>query len=146
LINFSTLKRIATKGIIGLFILFILYLIIPLPSPLFSTDYNQIITDENGEYLRIFLNSNEQWCFPPSEKEKISEKFMTAIINFEDKYFKWHWGVNPISLMRVIYQNISERRIVSGASTITMQVARLIKQKPRTFLNKVLEIFLAIKN
>lgn len=139
------LKKLFKKGIISLVILFTLYLIIPLPSPLFSTDYNQIVTDEKGDYLRIFLNSNEQWIFPPSETEKIPDKLKIAVVNFEDKYFKWHWGINPVSLIRAIYQNIYEQRIVSGASTITMQVARLIKHQPRTYLNKILEIFLAIK-
>lgn len=143
--NFSKFMKVLKKGIIGIIILSLIYLVIPLNSPLFKYEYSKIITDDQGEYLRIFLNSNEQWCFPPSEKEKIPDKLKIAVINFEDSYFEWHWGVNPISLLRAAYQNLTKGKIVSGASTITMQVARLIRQKPRTITNKILEIFLAIK-
>ena len=143
--NRKNIKVTFKKGIIGLLILFILYLIIPLPSPLFKTDYSRVVTDENGEYLRVFLNSNEQWIFPPSETDRIPEKLKIAVINYEDSYFKWHWGFNPVSIVRAAYQNISEGKIVSGASTITMQVARLMNPKPRTIINKILEILLAVK-
>ncbi len=138
-------NKILKKVIISLLVIFAVYIIIPLPSPLFKDDYSQVVTDENGNILRVFLNADEQWCLPPSGKENIPEKLKVAVINYEDSYFKWHWGVNPVSLFRAAYQDLTEGKIVSGASTITMQVARLMKPKPRTVINKLLEILLAVK-
>lgn len=123
----------------------IIYGIIPYSSPLFNTDYSQIITDENGEYLRVFLNDSDQWCLPPTNEIEIPEKLKKAIITFEDKFFYWHLGVNPLSIVSALYKNLSEQKIISGASTITMQVARLRSKNPRTFINKFIEILSAIK-
>jgi len=129
-------------GIIGIFII---YLIIPLPKPLFNKDYSLVIKDEEGKTLRVFLNDQEQWCLPPEDTIKIPDKLLEAVLTFEDQYFYWHPGVNPISVFRAFYQNISNNRIVSGASTITMQVARLRSGNKRTYSKKIIEIFQAIK-
>lgn len=129
-------------GIIGVFLL---YLLIPLPNPLFNADYSLVVKDENGKDLRIFLNQKEQWCLPPEDSIVIPIKLEQSVITYEDRYFKWHPGVNPVSITRALYQNISEKRIVSGASTITMQVARLRKKQKRTYSQKIIEMFLAVK-
>jgi len=118
---------------------------IPLPDPLFEDDYSFVVLDENDEILRAFLNKNEQWCFSPDENYKIPDKLETCVLHYEDKYFYYHLGLNPVSLVRASFQNFSSEKIVSGASTITMQLARLIKPKRRTHLNKLLEIFQAVK-
>lgn len=139
------LNKYYKKGIAGIIGLFIIYLAIPLPSPLFEEDYSLIVNDKDGNHLRIFLNNKEQWAFPPSEKFDVPEKLKKAVLCFEDNYFYYHPGFNPVSIARAAYQNISEGKIVSGASTITMQVARLLKNNPRTFFNKLKEIFCAFK-
>jgi len=131
--------------VIGILLIFIAYLIYPLPNPLFTDDYSQIIKDRKGETLRIFLNQNDQWCFPAESNKKAPERLKTAVIQYEDAYFYWHLGVNPVSVARAAYQNIKNRRIVSGASTLTMQLARLMQPKKRSFKNKIQEMFLAIK-
>lgn len=124
---------------------FCIYLLYPLHENIFVDDYSQIIKDENGEILRIFLNSNDQWCFPSPDNQDIPEKLKTSVIYYEDEYFRWHLGVNPISVGRAAIQNVKNNRIVSGASTITMQLARLMQPKERSFTNKIAEIFLAVK-
>jgi len=125
--------------------LLIFYLLIPLPSPLFPTDYSTVILDQNGKILRVFLTQNEQWCLPPDKNRKIPEKLEKAVLASEDRYFYYHPGVNPIAVVRALYQNISSGRTVSGASTITMQVARLMAPKERSYGNKLLEILQAFK-
>jgi len=125
--------------------LILFYFLIPLSEPLFEDDYSTVILDQNDQILRVFLNENEQWCFPPDEQLEIPQKLKTAVMNYEDKYFEWHPGINPVSLARAFYQNITEGEIISGASTITMQVARIINPKPRSYLNKMLEMLQSLK-
>lgn len=131
--------------LIFLFFLTILYFSIPLPNPLFPPDYSTVVLDEEGKILRVFLNSNQQWCLPPSPNLIVPQKLKKAVLCFEDNHFYHHPGVNPFSLLRALYQNISSGDIISGASTITMQVARLMKPKKRTYFNKIMEILQAVK-
>jgi penicillin-binding protein 1C len=140
------LKILHKKTILFFLAAFIFsYILIPLPSPLFFPGYSTVILDEDGKILRIFLNRDEQWCLPPDEDLNVPEKLKQAVLTYEDRYFYYHPGVNPAAMGRALFQNISEGRIVSGASTITMQVARLIKPKRRTYWNKLLEVLQALK-
>jgi len=123
--------------------MFLVYILIPIPDPLIKQNYSTVFLDQNGDILRVFLNSEEQWCFPPIKK--FSGKLKTSVIEYEDRFFNLHPGVNPIAILRALVQNISHGEVVSGASTITMQVARLIQPKKRTYLNKLLEVLQAIK-
>ena len=139
-------RRTSIRIVSVLFLLLTLsYLLIPLPSPLFKKDYSTEVLDKDGTILRLFLNQHEQWCFPPDPSTPIPEKLKQTVLFFEDKYFPYHPGVNPVSLARTIFQNITSGHIVSGASTITMQTARLMQPKSRTFTHKVLEILQAFK-
>ena len=115
-----------------------------LPAPLFPDDYSTVVVDETGEQLRVFLNSQEQWIFPPQDKE-LPAKLITAVTQFEDKRFYKHWGVDPLAVGRALVQDLRAGKIVSGASTITMQVARLAKEKDRTVVNKLIEMIQALR-
>ncbi len=119
-------------------------LAIPLPSPLFQSEYSTLILDEEGEILRVFLNPEQQWLLPPAGHPP-PEKLERAVLQFEDRYFYYHPGVNPVALARALWQNLTHGKVVSGASTLTMQVARLMQPKPRTVLNKLLEMAQAVK-
>lgn len=143
--QFLNVKNILKKGIIALGIIFLFYMVIPLPSPLFPDDYSLVVKDCRGENLRVFLNKDEQWCFPQEDSSHIPEKLKKAITCYEDKYFYFHLGINPVSIVRAAYQNISNDKIVSGASTITMQLARMLNNGKRTYLNKIYEMLLAQK-
>ncbi len=114
-----------------------------IPKPLFPQDYSKLVLDANGEILRVFLNKNEQWILPEDGSE-IPFTLRTAVIQFEDKRFEKHWGIDFLALGRAIYQNITRGSRISGASTLTMQVARLMQPKPRTIKNKIIEMFQAI--
>ena len=131
-------------SILLLFLIFV-YIMIPLPSPLFQDDHSTVFLDEEGNILRAFLNSNQQWHFPTEKGIKIPEKLKKAVIHFEDQYFHEHPGFNPLSIARALFQNLSSGRTKSGASTLSMQVIRLAYKKKRTLWNKFIEILQATK-
>ncbi|HHY10687.1 MAG TPA: penicillin-binding protein 1C [Firmicutes bacterium] len=115
-----------------------------IPSPLFGYDYSRVVLAEDGSILRVFLNTNEQWLLPDDESE-IPPKLKAAVICFEDKRFEKHRGIDFFAVARALYQNIKGRGRISGASTITMQVARLMEPKPRTIFNKLQEMGQALR-
>jgi len=135
---------ILRSGIIAA-LLTCVYLMIPLANPVFKDDYSTAVLDENGELLRVFLNSEEQWCFPDDPSLKRSAKLETAVLEYEDVHFYRHPGVNPLRVMMAIWQNTTSDRIVSGASTISMQVARMSGRRPRTYTSKLIEVLVALK-
>lgn len=128
------------KWLILLSILFICALF-PVRKPVMSNDYSRVILDTKDRILRVFLNKDQQYCFPPDLSDSIPHKLEKAVLSFEDRFFYYHPGINPWSLIRATYLNIVNQRIVSGGSTITMQVARIRKQRSRNIWSKVLEIF-----
>lgn len=128
---------------IPLCIIAIIGYILILPSPLFDVPYSTVVTDRRGELLGARIADDQQWRFPTSDS--IPEKYKTCLIEFEDKHFRYHWGINPLSILRAVKQNISKRKIVSGASTITMQTIRLSRKESRTFGEKFIEMLLATR-
>ena len=112
--------------------------------PLFRDPTSTVVITEKGELLSARIADDGQWRFP--ESDSVPKKFQIAIKYFEDEYFDYHLGVNPISFVRAIKQNISEGRIVSGASTLTMQTIRLSRKgQSRTFFEKFIEMILSIR-
>ncbi|MDU1891176.1 MAG: penicillin-binding protein 1C [Dysgonomonas sp.] len=129
-------------GIPVTLILLVLF-IFCLPSPLFEVPYSTVVSDRHGELLGARIADDEQWRFPVSDS--IPEKYKICLIEFEDRYFNYHWGVNPLAIARALKQNISNDRTVSGASTISMQTIRLSRKESRTIGEKVLEMILATR-
>ena len=84
-----------------------------------------------------------QWRF--SSCDTVPDKLKECLIEFEDNYFYYHWGVNPFAIARAAWQNIKAQRVVSGGSTLTMQTVRLSRNKPRTFVEKIIEIIWATR-
>ncbi|MDZ7648984.1 MAG: transglycosylase domain-containing protein [Cytophagales bacterium] len=115
-----------------------------LPSRIFENSYSTVLEDREGKLLGATIANDGQWRFP--EGNPIPEKFKAAIILFEDKRFYHHLGVDIRSLARATQQNLKAGRIISGGSTLTMQVIRLArKDKSRTFFEKIIEIVLATR-
>ncbi|MDR1764422.1 MAG: penicillin-binding protein 1C [Dysgonamonadaceae bacterium] len=114
-----------------------------LPKNLFDKPCATVVYDRNGELLGARIADDGQWRFPP--RDTVSEKFQICLTRFEDRYFRYHWGVNPMAVGRALLQNIREKRTVSGGSTITMQVIRLSRNKKRTISEKVIEAVLATR-
>lgn len=126
-----------------LFILLIIYWLW-LPKQLFDSSCSTVLIDETNQLIAAQIAQDGQWRFPQSDSIPI--KFIKCITTFEDEYFYKHPGFNPISILKSIKRNASSNKIKSGGSTITMQVARMMRHnKKRTYLQKIIEIFLAIR-
>lgn len=126
----------------SLLILFILFWF-SVPRHLFKSSTSYIIDDERGQLLGAAIAPDGQWRFPYDTV--VPEKFKQCIITFEDKRFESHHGVDFMAFARAIKQNIHSGHVTSGGSTITMQVIRLATRHKRTFLNKLLEMVMAIR-
>jgi len=114
------------------------------PVPEFKVPCSTIVEARDGTLIGARIADDGQWRFPGSGE--IPEKFEKAILTFEDRYFYYHPGVNPISILRALFSNMRAHAIVSGGSTITMQVARLSRgNKPRTYPEKIVEMAGALK-
>lgn len=113
----------------------------------FATLHRQpatVVTDHEGVPLRIFLPPDEQFRIPVTLSE-VAPVFLKTLIASEDRWFHSHPGVNPFAIGRALWANLRHSRIVSGASTITMQIARLAEPKPRTLWAKGQELFRALQ-
>lgn len=121
----------------------ILYLL-SLPRPLFDAPTCMVLEDRNGDLLGARIAADGQWRFPAPDS--LPARFIQALLTFEDHRFYRHLGVDPISLGRAFVQNIREGHIVSGGSTITMQVIRMARNNPpRTWGQKLVEMILATR-
>lgn len=113
-----------------------------LPNQLFKDPLCMVLEDSQGNLLGARIASDGQWRFPTTEN--VPEKYAKALIEFEDKRFKYHWGIDPISFTRALFQNIKNQRVVSGGSTLTMQVIRMSRKgQGRTIIEKMIEAVLA---
>jgi penicillin-binding protein 1C len=103
-----------------------------------------VVEARDGSLIGARIADDGQWRFPAAEN--IPDKFEKAILTFEDRHFYRHPGVNPVSIFRAIVSNARAGKIVSGGSTITMQVSRISRGgKPRTYREKLIEILSAVK-
>lgn len=124
---------------------FLTFLLLDFSFPLPPTKpYSTTIHDRNGKLLSAYLSSDDKWRME-AIPEDISQDLITAIIAKEDKYFYYHPGVNPFALFRALWSNVTSGKRVSGASTITMQVARMLEPKSRTVGSKIKEMFRALQ-
>lgn len=115
-----------------------------LPRPLFPSPTCMVLEDSEANLLGARIAADGQWRFP--HNDSIPEKFATAIIEFEDRRFYQHPGIDPVGIGRAIQQNFANRRIVSGGSTISMQVMRLARPgKPRSLFQKIQEAIMATR-
>ncbi|MBL7855582.1 MAG: penicillin-binding protein 1C [Cyclobacteriaceae bacterium] len=115
-----------------------------LPDRLFVDPFATVLEDNEGQLLSASIAADGQWRFP--EVDTVPEKFRRALIHFEDRRFYAHPGVDLLALGRAMRQNWRAGRIVSGGSTLTMQVIRLSrKDRPRTIWQKAVEIALATR-
>ncbi len=131
------------KLIIGTTAFILLWYAFCLPRKLFDYPYSTVVSDRNWELLGARIAEDGQWRFPASDT--VPEKFKTCLLEFEDRYFQYHWGINPVSVVRAVVQNIRSGRVVSGGSTITMQTIRLARKGDRTFGEKLVEMLWATR-
>jgi len=140
--QFLVKKHLKKTGI-ALIILGIAYYF-ALPSPLFKDPTCMVLEDYQHNLLGARIAKDGQWRFP--HQAIIPNKFIQAIIEFEDRRFFYHPGIDPIGIGRAFVQNIRNGKVVSGGSTISMQVIRLARKgKSRTIGEKLIEFILATR-
>ncbi len=109
------------------------------PKRVFRNSYSTLLYAADGTLLNAHIAKDGQWRFPPSDT--VPYKFGKAITAYEDRYFYFHPGVNPVSMFKAAVANFKKGSIVRGGSTITMQVSRISSEKrERTYWRKFVEI------
>ncbi len=130
-----------TLGVIAMLLLAYAFC---LPHPLFRTPYSTVLEDRQGELLGARIAADGQWRFPALDSVPV--KFREAILEFEDRRFYQHPGVDPLAIGRALMQNLEAGAVVSGGSTLTMQVIRLARgDRPRNLWHKLIEAIMATR-
>jgi penicillin-binding protein 1C len=125
-------------------ILILLFLFLLIPPVHFKDPSSTILLDRNGELLGAKVAADGQWRFPGTDR--LPDKYVKAVICFEDRWFYYHPGVNPVSMIRALFQYIRHGRIVSGGSTLTMQTVRISrKNRIRNIPEKIVESVIALR-
>lgn len=115
-----------------------------LPEPLFRVPYSTVLLDRGGTIIGLKTASDEQMRF--RGVEHLPDRYVVAVLTFEDRLFLWHGGVSWRALGRALLQNIRAGKVVSGGSTLSMQVIRLaLGNPPRTIPEKLREIILTLR-
>jgi penicillin-binding protein 1C len=115
-----------------------------LPNVLFNVPYATVIESNDGELLSAQIATDGQWRFPA--QDSVPQKFAVSSMYFEDEYFNYHPGFNPVAMYNAFIQNNKANKVVRGGSTITQQVIRLARNnKRRTYLEKITELILATR-
>jgi penicillin-binding protein 1C len=97
-------------------------------------EVSTLVLDRNGKLLRAYLTSEGRWRLPAT-KSQVDPRYLDALLAYEDKRFYHHGGVDPLAMARAAFQLVTHGRIVSGGSTLTMQVARLLEPRAERTLN-----------
>ncbi|AJJ23748.1 peptidoglycan glycosyltransferase PbpC [Yersinia enterocolitica] len=110
------------------------------PLPLTEVQVARVVVAEDGTPLWRFADADGVWRYPVALKE-VSPYYLQALLTFEDRWFYSHPGVNPLALARAAWQDLRAGKILSGGSTLSMQVARLIDPHPRTLAGKLRQVW-----
>ncbi len=120
----------------------VLNILYPLDAP--KIEISTTVVAKDGQVLRQFADENgvfRHW----TTLEEVSPDYLNALIQYEDRYFYQHFGINPLSSLRALWQWLKHQRIISGSSTLSMQVARLLYPHERTMKGKFEQIFRALQ-
>ncbi|MDQ4141936.1 MAG: penicillin-binding protein 1C, partial [Bacteroidota bacterium] len=134
------------KGLVGAASLMVMsFILLNILFPLqVQIAYSPVITASDGSVINAFLSPDDKWRMQLQANE-INPLLKKAVLLKEDRYFYYHPGVNPMALGRALVNNVVAGKTTSGASTITMQVARLLYPKERTLKNKLVELLRALQ-
>ena len=114
------------------------------PLPLHEVNPARVVVAQDGTPLWRFADADGIWRYPVTI-EDVSPRYLEALINYEDRWFWKHPGVNPFSVARAAWQDLTSGRVISGGSTLTMQVARLLDPHPKTFGGKIRQLWRALQ-
>ncbi|WP_027180309.1 penicillin-binding protein 1C [Maridesulfovibrio bastinii] len=116
----------------------------PFPAGKLSPAPGTMVLDSQGKVLRFFLAPDGSRRIPV-KLDQVSPILVKTLISSEDRWFRYHPGINPVAIIRAAISNISAGEVVSGASTIPMQIVRLCEPRPRTLKSKLIEAFRALQ-
>src|SRR2546423_13025618 len=141
----SARNRWIRRGVFFAMLVAAVWLALPKPPLLDGIDFSTRVRDRNGNILRVTLTADQKYRIWTPLKE-ISPELINATLRFEDKYYGNHPGVNPVSLLRATWNLAFSRGTHAGASTITMQLARLrYHLQTRTITGKLRQIVYALE-
>lgn len=136
------MKRWLGKSLVLLIVLLVLLWsadrLFPLPLP--EDDQARVVLAEDGTPLWRFADAEGVWRYPVTP-EQVAPAYLQALLSYEDRWFYQHPGVNPLALGRAAWQNLSGGRVVSGGSTLSMQVARLLDPHARSLSGKLKQLW-----
>ncbi len=132
------LHRAALSVLLFCALLWLADVLDPLPLP--KDDMARVVLAQDGTPLWRFADHNGVWRYP-IRIDQVSPYYLEALLGYEDRWFYQHPGINPLSIARAAWQNLSGGRVVSGGSTLSMQVARLLDPHPRTLRGKLRQVW-----
>ncbi|PZO09008.1 MAG: penicillin-binding protein 1C [Lysobacteraceae bacterium] len=136
-------RRVLAAGALVLLLLFALDRLFPPPIP-DPGDGGAVVLAADGTPLRAFANRDGVWRYPIT-LDQVSPHYVQALVTYEDRWFRRHPGINPLALARAAWQWLEYGRVVSGGSTLTMQVARILEPHSRTPLGKLRQSLRALQ-
>jgi penicillin-binding protein 1C len=138
-----TLKRIGVAALLALACVLILDRVFPIPLP-DPTSGSTVVLARDGTPLRAFPDDDGVWRYP-AKPDDVSPLYIEALLTYEDRWFYKHPGINPFAIARAIGQAVVHRRLVSGGSTLTMQVARILDGTPHSAFGKLKQMLRALQ-
>jgi penicillin-binding protein 1C len=143
--HFNKWQKIGLKLLLTATVFVITFVVLNIAFPLRDTiTYSPAVYGEKGELLHAWLTPDQKWRMK-TNLDEISPLLKKTIVFKEDKYFYRHPGINPVAVTRALLNNLFTGRRTSGASTITMQVARALEPRKRNYTSKMVEVFRAFQ-
>ena len=142
LIQYSTRRRVAATLVASIAALVLADRAFPPPLP--PAESGLVVVAADGTPLRAYPGADGVWRYPVTPDD-VSPLYLEALLTYEDRWFYWHPGVNPFSILRAAWQWARHGEIVSGGSTLTMQVARMLDPGARNVRGKVKQIVRALQ-
>ena len=143
----SSIRKIFAWFFAASVAIFVLFLLFDYFNPVDLSKLNEtsrVVKAADGTWLYAQTNGEEKWRFPV-DTAKLDPGYLRMLLAFEDQRFYNHFGMDPLAMARAVWQMIVRQRVVSGGSTITMQLARLLEPRPRTVWAKLTEILRAFQ-
>lgn len=140
----SWCRRHPVRASLALLLTTILLLDQIFPPPIPRDEPGMVVVARDGTPLRAWPDADGVWRFPVTP-DKVSARYLDALLTYEDRWFYWHPGVNPLALGRAAWQWLRNGEIVSGGSTLSMQVARALEPVPRSLSGKLKQIARALQ-
>ena len=135
--RFVILSVLATLGVVAILAVGLVATArLPFPLAALTPPPSTVVAARNGQPLRLFLAPDEAWRFPV-RLAGVAPILPQLVLAAEDRHFYRHPGINPLALLRAALANLAAGHVVSGGSTITMQLARLARPRERTLAAKV---------